>query len=402
MAREMIPRAKGADDMTTREMETMKAQPTLTEFVAGFGLHYPWLYADDSSREPVDPDADRAVFTARDSFMAWEALHCIAPHIAAIRSSVRLNDDGDIIVPLGIAEITAASAAVGNLLRDYDDRTRRFRLRNSEHTPAGRIVRAIYRETIQLFIMDWEDSFGHYDEPYRPTQWTHEYSSALGELLRTLDREAAMLATIAGTSRTDSPHLGEFATLSLPEHIARYELGLEWGIEGSPTRAELRPQDIYTAAYLVWALDSVEAWDALDSPRTGAEGRMAHILGASEAVHTAVSAALDTWSLRSRMSVILDAFIHDVALPTLRVYGASVAVHLVLDSARMRSPVGDARAAFISEVVAPSLSYSAGDLPHYERFASRLRGLHALARELAGEMCLFSGNFEEEAEAPSA
>lgn len=144
---------------------------------------------------------------------------------------MRWSDDGDIIVPLGIGEITSASAAVSSLLRDYDDRTRRFRLRNGEHTPAGRIVRAIYRESIQSFILKWDDSLGNYDDPYRPTRWTHEYPLALGDLLRTLDREAAMLATIAGTSRIDSPDFGEFAALSLPEHVARYELGLEQDID---------------------------------------------------------------------------------------------------------------------------------------------------------------------------
>ncbi len=369
--------------MTTKEKNTKNALPTLTEFISGFGLEYRWLYADGSSAEPVDPDTDLAVFSARDSFTAWEALHCLAPHIAAVRSSLWLNDDGDIIVPLGIAEITAASAAVGNLLRDYDDRTRRFRLRNSGHTPAGRIVRAIYRETMQPFIMDWEDSPRNYYDPHRPTQWAHEFPLALGELLSTLDREAAMLACIGGTSRIDSPDFDEFAALSLPEHIARYELGLEWGIDGSPTRAELRPQDTYTAAYLSWAFDRLEAWD---SPRTGADGRIAHILGASEAAHTALSAALDTWPLRSRMVVILEAFIKDVVAPTLRACGASVAVHLVLDAAKARPPTGDARAEFIGEVMAPALSYPTDDLSNYGRFASRLRKLHALARELAGDM----------------
>lgn len=90
----------------------------------------------------MDPDTDRAVFSARDSFMAWETLHCLAPHIEAIKGSAWWNDDGDINIPLSIAEIKTASAAVGRFLRDYDDRTRRFRLRNGEHTPAGRVVRA--------------------------------------------------------------------------------------------------------------------------------------------------------------------------------------------------------------------------------------------------------------------
>jgi len=84
------------------------------------------------------------------------------------------------------------------------------------------------------------------------------------------------------------------------------------------------------------------------------------------------------------MTVIMAAFIRDVVVPVLRIYGDCVAVHLVLDASRTRSPMGDMRRAFISEVVAPTLRYPTEDIPHYERFASGLRGLHALARELAG------------------
>ena len=51
----------------------------------------------------------------------------------------------------------------------------------------------------------------------------------------------------------------------------------------------------------------------------------------------------------------------------------------------------DARVAFISDVVAPTLRYPTEDMSHYARFASRLRALHALARELAGDTRLFSG-----------
>lgn len=388
--------------MTTQEMETKNTQQTLIEFIAGFGLEYRYLYADGSSAEPVDPDTDLAVFSARDSFMAWEILQCIVPHIASIRSSVRWNDAGDINIPLGIGEITAATAAVSNLFRDYDDRTRRFRLRNGEHTLAGRVVRAIYRETMQPFIMNWEDSSGNHYDPYRPTRWTQEYQLALAELLSTLDREAAMLATIAGTSRIDSPDIHELAELPIHEHLARHNLGLPSTVRRHRLTKRLRPQDIYTAAYVVWLLDNMEAWDALDSPRTGTGERLAQILGASEAVHATLKSAFDTWPLRSRMSVILDAFIQDVVVPTLSVYGASVAVYLVLDSAKARPPRGDMAAEFISEVVAQTLVYPTDDLPHYGRFASRLRKLHALARKLAGDMRLFAGEGSEGAETSSA
>ena len=137
-------------------------------------------------------------------------------------------------------------------------------------------------------------------------------------------------------------------------------------------------------------------------PRTGAEGRLAHILQASEAIHTTLDAAIDTLNLRSRMAVTMVALIRDVVVPTLRVYGACVAVHLVLDASRTRSPVCDMRAAFISEVVAPKLRYPTEDLPHYERFASQLRALQALARDLAGDIRLFSGRVGEREEDSTA
>ena len=364
------------------------ARQTLTDFIGTFGLKYEKLYWDSPQRKSVDPGTDWAVFTVGDSFMAWETLHCLAPHIGTIRSCVSWDENGDVVIPLSGVEITLTNAAIRRLWEALDEETNRFRSSERQYEHAGRIVRAVYRETFGDFFRHWEESYSDYNESWWPTQWTHEFPLALGELLKTLDVEAAMLATIAGTSRIDSPYSGEFAALSLPEHVARYELGLEYGIDGSPTRAELRPQDIYTAAYLGWAFDRLEA---RDSPRIGADERLAHIVGASEAVHTTLSAALDTWPLRSRMSVILDAFIQDVVAPTLKVCGASVAVHLVLDAADARSPVGGARPAFISEVVAPTLRYHTGDLPYYERFASRLRGLHGLARELAGNMRLFTG-----------
>ena len=95
------------------------------------------------------------------------------------------------------------------------------------------------------------------------------------------------------------------------------------------------------------------------------------------------------------MTVIMAGFIRDVVVPTLRIYGVCVAVHLVLDTAKALTWRGDARAAFISDVVGPTLRYPTEDMPHYERFASQLRALHALARELAGDMRLFSGEVAE-------
>ena len=186
--------------MTTRQMETKNDQATLTEFISGFGIEYRWLYADESGVPRVDPDTDWAVFSPRDSFMAWEMLRCLASHIAAIRSSVWLNDDGDIIVPLGVAGISAASAALQDFWRDFDRRTRALRIYEHKYSPTGRIARAIYRETIQGFLWHWEGTDADFREPLRPTQWTHEFPVALGELLGKLDRTAALLAGIAGTS----------------------------------------------------------------------------------------------------------------------------------------------------------------------------------------------------------
>ena len=208
-----------------------------------------------------------------------------------------------------------------------------------------------------------------------------------------------MLAAIAGTSRIGDTVSLKLADLPIHEHLARHGLGLPSTVHKHHFTKRLRLQDFYTAAHLAWSLDKVEARYAQGSSRTGAEGRLAHILGASEAIHATLDAAIDTWNLRSRMAVIMAAFICDVVVPMLRIYGAGVAVHLVLDAARTRSPVGDTRAAFIREVVVPTLRYPTEDMPHYARFASQLRGLHALARELAGEeMRLFSGEAGEREE----
>ncbi len=384
--------------MTTRN-DTKNARQTLTQFISGFGIEYRWLYADEGGRPPVDPDTDWAVFTARDFFVAWEMYRCLAHHIAAIKGSVWLNDDGDIIMPLGIDEITAASAALGDFWRDFDHRTNGLRMHEDKHAPAGRIARAIYRETIQAFLWRWEGTDAEFREPQWPTQWTHEFPLALEELLETLDREAAMLAAIAGTSRTGDTVSLKLADLPIHEHLARHGLGLPSTVHKHHFTKRLHPQDFYTAAHLAWSLDKVEARYAQGSSRTGAEGRLAHILGASEAIHVTLDAAIDTWNLRSRMAVITAAFFSDGVVPMLRIYGACVAVHLVLDAARTRSPVGDTRAAFIREVVAPTLRYPTEDMPQYARFASQLRGLHALARELAGEeMRLFGGEAGEREE----
>ena len=149
----------------TAQVDTVTDRQTLTQFISGFGIEYRWLYADESGAPPVDPDTDWAVFTARDSFMAWEMLHCLAPHIAAIRDSVWLNDDGDIIIPLGISEISAASAALGDFWRDFGRRTNGLRMQEDRHAPAGRIARAIYRETIQEFLRHWEGTGAEFREP---------------------------------------------------------------------------------------------------------------------------------------------------------------------------------------------------------------------------------------------
>ena len=201
-----------------------------------------------------------------------------------------------------------------------------------------------------------------------------------------------MLAEIAGTSRTSDTGKLKLEELPIHEHLAMHGLGLPSTVHQHDTTKRLHSRDVYTAAHLAWSLDKVEAQD---SPRTGAAERLAHILEALEAIHTTLDAAVETSTMHSRMAVIMAAFIHDVAVPTLRIYGACVAVHLVLDAARTRSPVGDMQAAFIGDVVAPTLRYPTEDMPHYEHFASQLRGLHALARELAGDMCLFSGEVAE-------
>ncbi|MYC08009.1 MAG: hypothetical protein F4X57_12700 [Chloroflexi bacterium] len=380
--------------MTTR-IDTGTDRQTLTQFISAFGIEYRWLYADEGGRPPVDPDTDWAEFTASDRFMAWEMYRCVAHHIVAIRGSVWLNDDEDIIMPLGIVEITAASAALGDFWRDFEHRTNDLRLHENRYAPAGRIVRAIYRETIQAFLWHWEGTDAELREPSWPTQWTHEFPLALAELLGTLDKEAALLASIAGTSRIDCSDRHEFAELPIHEHIARHGLRLHSTVHQRRFMKQLRPQDIYIASHLAWSLDKVEARDEQGSSRTRTADRLAHILGASEAIHTTLKAAIATWPMRSRMAVIMAAFIRDVVVPTLRIYGACVAVHIVLDAARVRPRTDDVRAAFISEVLAPTLRYPTEDIPHYERFVSQLRGLHALAREFAGDIRLFSGEVAE-------
>ena len=242
--------------MTTR-IDTRADRQTLTEFISGFGIEYRWLYANESGAPSVDPDTDWAVFTARDAFMAWEMSRCLASHITATGDSVWLNDDGEIITPPGIAEITAASAALRNFWRDSQRRTYSFRMYENKYTHAGRIARAIYRETIQKFLWHWDGTDAEFKEPSRPTQWSHESPLALGKLLEILEREAAMLAGIAGTTLTDSRRCEALAGLSIQEHIARHGLGLPTTDHQYHLTKQLRPQDVYTAAHLAWSLDNV-------------------------------------------------------------------------------------------------------------------------------------------------
>ena len=214
---------KGEREMTTRN-DTGTKRRTLTEFIAGFGIEYGWLYANESGAPRVDPDTDWAVFTARDSFAAWETLHCLASHIAAIRGSVWLNDDGEIIMPLGIVEITAVSAALQSFWRDFQSRTEYLRMYEDKYTPVGRIATAIYRETIEKFLWRWEGTGAEFKEPRCPTQWTHEFPLALAELLEALEGEAALLASIAGTSRTGDTESLKLAEIPIHEHLAMHGL----------------------------------------------------------------------------------------------------------------------------------------------------------------------------------
>ena len=250
--------------MTTRQPETKNDQPILTEFISGFGIEYRWLYAD------------------------------------AIRSSVWLNNDCDIIIPLGIAEITAASAALQDFWRDFDRRTSALRMYEHKYLPTGRIARVVHYETIQGFLWHWEGTDADFREPWRPTQWTHEFPVALGELLGTLDRTAALLAGIAGTSWTGDTDDHEIAGLPIHEHLVRHDLGLPSTVNQHRSRKRLRSQDIYIAAHLVRSLDNVEAGDGRDSTR--AANRLAHILRASEAIHRTLDAAIDTLPVRSCMT----------------------------------------------------------------------------------------------------
>ena len=96
-----------------------------------------------------------------------------------------------------------------------------IRMYEHRYTPVGRIATAIYRETIEKFLWRWEGTDADFREPSWPAQWTHEFPLALGELLDTLDREAALLAAIAGTSRTGDVDGHELAMLSLDPRTHR-------------------------------------------------------------------------------------------------------------------------------------------------------------------------------------
>ena len=346
--------------MTPQNNEPGTTRRTLTQYLGLYGLQYTKLYSDDPARTPVDPSTDWAVFAARDSFMAWEMLHCCKRHIQMLRGLLPWDETGDIEVPLRDTDVPILSAALSNFWSDFREKTLRFRTEESKFAPAGRIARSIYEETIRGFLSHWEESYGDYNKSYRPTQWTHEFPLALAELLRTLDKEAAMLAGIAGTLQADNPERHKLAGLSLAEHIEKYDLEVDWIEYDHPSTWELLPQDIYTAAYLVWLLDNAEKPDGRDSTHIRNQKSICHFFEASKAIFLVLDTAINTWR-RSRMSNVLTAFIHDVLMP--------VFIHPTKDM--------------------PNYGYF---LPHYARFETQLQRLHSLARDLAGEqMRLFSG-----------
>ena len=347
--------------MTPQNNESGTSRRTLTQYLGVYGLEYKTLYADDPARPPVDPSTDWAMFAARDSFMAWEMLHCYIYHIQMLKGLVPWDEKGDIVVPLSDIDIPILSVTLKNFWRDFDDKTKRFRTKEGKFAPAGRIARSIYQETISGFLWHWEESYGDYNESYWPAQWTHEFPLALAELLRTLDKEAAMLAGIAGTSQADNPERNKLAGFSLAEHIEKYDLKVDWIEYDHPSTWKLLPQDIYTAAYLAWLLDNAEKPDGQDPTHIRNQKSLSYVFRTSAAIYLVLDAALNTWYIHSRMSNVLTAFIHDVVIPVLK--------HPTEDVPNYDS-----------------------FWPHYVRFETQLQRLHSLARDLAGEqMRLFSG-----------
>ena len=125
--------------MTPQNNESGTSRRTLTQYLGVYGLEYKTFYADDPARPPVDPSTDWAMFAARDSFMAWEMLHCYIYHIQMLKGLVPWDEKGDIVVPLSDIDIPILSVTLKNFWRDFDDKTKRFRTKEGKFAPAGRI-----------------------------------------------------------------------------------------------------------------------------------------------------------------------------------------------------------------------------------------------------------------------
>ena len=80
---------------------------TMTDFLARYEYDTSYMY---SYNRYTDPPSDWALFTLKDSLVAWRSLRLLRSNMAMIRSCVRWSPDGQVEIPLTHAEVPLASS----------------------------------------------------------------------------------------------------------------------------------------------------------------------------------------------------------------------------------------------------------------------------------------------------
>lgn len=368
---------------------------TLAEFLERFGIDAAYMHTTDV--RGIDPESDWAVFPLIDRLRCWEMMRCVREHTEIIRSTVRWDPDGNVVVPLTDGEISLASSAIRTFWERLAEPTRRYRTdyaRRGEH--AGMIAKAVDERTLGKFLWIWEETGPTYDEAwarigsleglsleeqadrlsrlepdpdsdynrsYWPLQWTHEFGFALGQFIGALEENARMLAVVCGTELTDSESRHSYADMKVAEHLALYGLESDGITYRHPLLLKLRREDVYCAAYLAWGLERITVASESGAPYSYTERTLRYILSVAELLYVVGEAMMDEYASMSRMSNIVNAFIVDVILPALTDRGYADHFHPVTFGSTVREKT--ARLHRLARDLAGDVTLTLPGLRHY-------------------------------------
>ena len=360
---------------------------TLREFLQRFGIDADYMYSPDV--HGIDPDSDWAVFPLVDRLRCWEMMRCVREHTELIRSTVRWDADGSVVVPLTDTEVSLACGAIRTFWEKLAGPARRYgAVPRSRGEHAGLIAKAVDERTVGRFQWVWEETGPSYDEAWAkigsldgltlqeqaerlsqlepdpdsdvnrslwPLQWTYEFGLAITEFVGALQDNARMLAEVCGTELLDSGNRQRFADMRVAEHLALYGLEDNGITYRHPLLLKLGRQDVYCAAYLAWGLERIMLASDNGAPHSYTESALRYILSVTELLYVVAEAMMEEYAGMSRMSNIVTGFIVDVMIPALTNRGHADHLH-------------------------PS---------SFDRTVrNQTARLHALARDLAGDMTL--------------